>query len=90
MILVTIQGFTAVAAIAAFVIAILALQSSLTTIQTGRERAAVDSCYLLRGVLYTATPPTKQAQARAKAFVDKTALYDCDGYGQRIRKGLVR
>jgi hypothetical protein len=90
MILVTIQGFTAVAAIAAFVIAILALQSSLTSIQTGRERAAVDSCYLLRGVLYTATPRTPQAIARANEFVAKTALSNCDGYGRRIRKGQVR
>jgi hypothetical protein len=88
MILVTIQGVTAVAAIAAFVIAILALDSSLTTIQTGRERAGVDSCYLLRGVLYTATPA--DAQARANAFVAKTALSNCDGYGRRIRDGHVR
>lgn len=70
LIIVTILGIVGVAACVALII-------SLTSLQSSRERAAHDSCELLRHIVLAATPPAERAQA--VGFLYRNGLDDARG-----------
>jgi hypothetical protein len=78
-ILIVVQGLTAIAAVAALVLTLVALNNRLADLEAARVRAREDSCYLLRTIVVAATPPGRQAQA--VRFLDATPLHNCMTYG---------
>lgn len=47
-----------------------------------RALAAEDSCYLLRGLVASATPPAQKA--KAAAYIAATPLHNCKTYGRKL------
>lgn len=74
---VVIQGIVAIVAVVALIV-------SVTSIQASRERAAVDSCRLIRGLVLTATP--RDRLTMAIAFLDKNGLNNCQAYAKKVTR----
>jgi hypothetical protein len=81
---VALQGLTALLAVAALIVSLTSLAKRINEVQNARQRAAVDSCELLRGLVLAATPPGKHG--RALAYLNRTELRDCRLYGRHILK----
>lgn len=62
--------------VAAIVIGLMALHSQLLD----RVDSRYDSCQLIRGLVTTATPKSRQAAARA--YIQRTPLRDCHLYAR--------
>lgn len=75
----TIQAITGLAAVAALII-------TLVAIQTSRTDAARDSCHLLRGLVRAATSNAPRQRAAALAYVSRTPLRNCNRYAQDITR----
>jgi hypothetical protein len=71
---------TFVIATAALIIAIV----GLLELPGSRRDSARDSCYLLRGLVLTATAPGQQAAV--DRYIARTPLHDCNQYAQRLVK----
>lgn len=69
-IVVLILGLVAIGAVSTMVVSLVAFQGS-------RERAARDSCELLRHIVLSATPP--EQAARAVVFLERNGLDDAHG-----------
>lgn len=59
-------------------------RTDISQIQQSRQASATKTCYLLRNLVFNATPPNHLAQA--EVFMGKTNLKDCDGYGRKALK----
>jgi hypothetical protein len=72
-------GLTAIGALILVVISFLRFPGQQAAL---RARAAEDTCYLLRGLVLSATPPSESS--RAKTYIDSTPLRNCHTYGQKL------
>ena len=77
LIIIAVQGIIAI-------IAAYALIVSITSIQSSRRHAAFDTCNLIRGLVYRATPPKRLAEATS--YLDQNGLANCDTYARRVTK----
>lgn len=75
--LIALQVVTALVAIAAMVAVVVVVKGEAA----GRRNARYDSCFLLRGIVLTATPPNRAK--RAQAFIAATPLSNCVSYSRR-------
>ena len=78
------SAFTGIVAIASLVLALVAFSHGLADIQTSRERAAEDSCHLIRGLVLEATP--RHRLAAAITYLDRSPLANCHRYGAQVRQ----
>lgn len=79
------SAIASIVAVVALAIAISAYGTRLDSIQRARQKAATDTCYILRALVLTATPAPKLD--RATAYLAKNQLGDCNAYGLAIRDG---
>lgn len=81
--LISSQGLTALAAVLAMVISLISFGSRLDSIQSSRQRAATDSCRLLRSVVLAAFPPDDRRLALELIHAER--LDNCLAYGFHVR-----
>lgn len=81
--LVITQIVTGIVAIAAFTIAITNLNETTATIQTSRQDARRDNCYLLRRLVQTAAPPGRQKAVHT--YLASSQLANCDAYARSLK-----
>lgn len=72
-VLLAIQGMSFVGVIVALILAV-------TSVSTSRYNARYDTCYLLRGIVYSATVHAKTQRAAATEFINNTSLANCKTY----------
>lgn len=75
---------TAVLATGALVISLLAFNNRLDSVQASRTAAALDTCYLLRGLVFAATQEAHHARAGANAYINATQLRNCRMYAYNV------
>lgn len=75
--IVVMMGVVTIVAVAALIVSILSIQAS-------RERAARDSCMLITGLVYRATP--RDRLASATAFLRENGLSNCNTYAHKVIK----
>ena len=85
--IIALQGVTALAAVIALTLSLTSVEVRFNEIQAARERAAVASCELLRGLVLTATPASRRRQGLV--FINRTPLRDCRAYGHQVRTGKI-
>lgn len=66
----------------ALILAVIALTDRIDAIQLSRQRAAVDSCAIIRTLVLTAAPPNKQRAAIR--YLDENGLHSCAAYGRHV------
>lgn len=76
-------AFNVVVGLVLVVLTILVLLH-LNDVPTARTESARDSCQLIKGLALAATGGSKQATARATAYIASTPLKDCRIYADRI------
>ena len=82
-IVVAAQTLTTLLAAIALVLSLTSIAGRIDAVQSARERSAVDSCELIRGIVLATTPP--KGRARALAFINDTELRNCEAYGRSVR-----
>lgn len=75
---------TAALAILALVLSYQAFNDRLNSVQASRTAAALDTCYLLRGLVFSATQEAHAARAGANAYIHATQLRNCRMYAYNV------
>lgn len=70
-------------AVAALIISLTAQSNRIDYIQQSRQRSALDSCNILRTILFKATPPARYLEA--SHILKQAGLSNCVQYAHDVR-----
>jgi hypothetical protein len=79
--LVILQGVTALLAVMTLIYSVVTNQNDISQLQQERVQSRLQVCYLLRGLVITATPLANRDQIIL--FINQTPLHNCREYSEQ-------